>query len=87
MWEFKAIAAEEKKYYFGSKKYTQNFCFPGGTPLYSPLEKYPDNIGLGINEAYQLIYEWLKDYIMVATDTTGAAKKAGWFPELIQNLG
>jgi hypothetical protein len=44
IYEFKPVETTEYVWYLlGDSSYIKNFCWPGPTPVYSPLEKYPDN--------------------------------------------
>jgi len=48
LWEYKPITKEEERYFLGDLNFTPNYCWPGPSPLYSPLMQYPDNWILAI---------------------------------------
>ena len=85
LWEYKPIEKEEERYWFGDKTYTPNYCWPGPSPIYSPLMQYPDNIFLAINTLYTQIADFVEDIVL--TSVAGALAKAGVFPEALKALG
>jgi len=52
LWEYEPFEKEEERYFFGDETFTPNYCWPGPSPLYSPLMEYPDNFFLGVNTLY-----------------------------------
>lgn len=54
-WQWKPITVDTEWYMIGAEKYIYNFCFPGPTFLYSPLDKYPDNPISAMIEIYNTL--------------------------------
>ena len=63
MYKYAPIENELTHYYMGNDTYMQNFCWPGPTPVYSNLMRYPNNPGWAmINIFKDLQSGWMAAY-------------------------
>lgn len=76
LWEYQPLAASpsEDTYYLGNKNYVPQYCWPGPSPFYSPIDKYPDNPVLGFIDAYNEVYRFVEDHITSVVPLATPAK-------------
>lgn len=53
LYQYKPFENEYRKYFVGNDTFMENYCWPGHTPFYSQLMKYPNN------PYFALLWSWL----------------------------